>query len=385
MGRRKRRRRDRTDEPQVEAFKADPAETGAFICTFTFRLPFRMGISDDFDQEITWPAEYAKDEDAETFAKSPFVRLRLFNATLPDRRFSPANAPAAVRHFYQAEYDVGPADDQVDPYLYEQWVSLETPAALLTDEDPADGGYAFHRCLSALNVYLQAFALARNDDQVQPISSRELRPIVIAGSMSLTGTWTERGPILMHPDGKARPLRSRPVSEHTESLNRAMQTMLFGNPFVRSWQWKARAARRRYEGDNADAIVSFQIAAEVFLFEIWGLILADEGRTPSEIAELRRITSFASLVKTELSQRLGGSWDTTRPRTRLGQYWRHLYVLRTRVVHAGYLPHDGDAERAERAFKGLEGFVRERLERQARRYPTTVEALQQLAEVTGSS
>ena len=344
-----------------------------------------MGISDDFGQEISWPAEYAKEEDAQTFAKPPFVRLRLFHATLADRKFSPANAPAAVRHFYQAEYDSGPADDKVDPHLYEQWVSLETPAALLTDESPDDGAYAFHRCLSALNVYLQAFALARNDDQVRSISSRELRPIVIVGAMSLTGTWTERGPILMHPDAKGRQLRSRPVAEHAESLNRAIQTMLLGNPFLRSWQWKARAERRRYEGDSADAVVSFQIAAEVFLFEIWALLLADEGRTPAEVADLRRTTTFASLVKTELSQRLGGSWDTTRPRARVGHYWRDLYEVRTRVVHAGYLPHDGDSEKAERAFEGLEGFVRERLGTRARRYPTAVGALQQLAEATGSS
>jgi hypothetical protein len=44
---------------------------------------------------------------------------------------------------------------------------------------------------------------------------------------------------------KARPLRSRPAAEHAESLNRAIETMLLGNPFVRSWQWKARAERRR--------------------------------------------------------------------------------------------------------------------------------------------
>src|ERR1039458_7603851 len=50
-------------------------------------------------------------------------------ATVPDRKFSPANAPAAVRRFYGSDYELGPAD--VDPLLYEQWVSLETPAALL--------------------------------------------------------------------------------------------------------------------------------------------------------------------------------------------------------------------------------------------------------------
>jgi len=381
MRSRGRRRGEPADDRRGEAVQGDPAETGSFIYTFTFRLPFR--ISDNFGQEISWPAEYTNAEDRETFGQPPFVRLRLFNATLLDRKFSPANAPAAVRHFYQAEYDAGPADDTIDPRLYEQWVSLEPPAALLIGENGADGAYAFHRCLSALNVYLQAFALARDDDQVRPISSRELRPIVIVGSISLTGTWTLRGPILMHPDAKARPLRSRPAAEHAERINRAVQTMLLGNPFVRSWQWKARGERRRYEGDSADAVVSFQIAAEVFLFEIWALLLADEGRTVAEIADPRRTTSFASLVKAELSQPLGGSWDTTRPRTPVGHYWRDLYELRTRVVHAGYMPHDGDSESAERAFERLEGFVRERLQTRAKRYPTAVIALEQLAEATG--
>lgn len=90
-------------------------------------------------------------------------------------------------------------------------------------------------------------------------------------------------------------------------------------------------------------------------------------------------------MKTELSQRLGGSWDTTRPRTSIGRYWRDLYELRIRVVHAGYLPHDGDAEKAERAFEGLEGFLRERLQTRAKRYPSAVSALRQLAETTGSN
>jgi hypothetical protein len=85
--------------------------------------------------------------------------------------------------------------------------------------------------------------------------------------------------------------------------------------------------RREPNGAAADAVVSFQIAAEAFLFELWALILADEGANTSEISDLRSTTPFASLIKTELSQRLGGSWDTTRPRTPIGHYWRDLYEL----------------------------------------------------------
>jgi hypothetical protein len=117
----------------------------------------------------------------------------------------------------------------------------------------------------------------------------------------------------------------------------------------------------------------------VLLFELWALLLTDEGRHTSEIMELRRDTSFASLVKSELGQRLGGSWDKTRLRTPVGRYWKDLYELRIQVVHTGYLPHDGDAERAERAFEGLETFLDERLATKARRYPTALAARRELA------
>lgn len=113
--------------------------------------------------------------------------------------------------------------------------------------------------------------------------------------------------MLMHPDAKVRPLSSRSAAEHADSLNRALGTMLRGNPLVRSWLWKARAERRRYEGDNADAVVSFQIAGEVLLFEIWALLLVDEGLNEARIRELQQDTPFATLVKRELGQRLGGS------------------------------------------------------------------------------
>jgi hypothetical protein len=120
----------------------------------------------------------------------------------------------------------------------------------------------------------------------------------------------------------------------------------------------------------------------VFLFEVWALLLADEGLPVQQIADRRHDTHFATLVKTELSQRLGGSWDTTRPKTPVGHYWREVYELRGRVVHAGYLPNDGDSERAERAFHGLEAFVDERLQKNSKRYPGTVGAWRQLADVT---
>jgi len=348
-----------------------PPVTGQFVYTFTCRLPFVLGIADGLDHEISVWADYLDDGAAAVFGKDPFVRLRIFNAPIADRMFWPVNMPRAIEYFYEG--DIGPADD--DNQLYEQWVSLETPAALLAGENPADGGYAFHRSLGVLNIFLQAFSLARGAEQVRPVSARELRPIVIIGSLDLDGTWRQISPMLMHPDAKARPLSSRPVAQHLEEINTAMLSVLGGEPFIHALQWRTRAERRKYEGDSADSIVSFQIAAETTAYELWGLLLIDEGLTKDDV-RARRASDlpYRSLLQRELATRIGGPWDLTNDKTAVGQYWTQLYGLRNRIIHAGYLPHDGDAELAQTAFIGFDQFLDTRLRANRRKYPEAFRA-----------
>jgi len=350
----------------------DAPRTGAFLYTFTVRLPFVLGIADGLDHDFDLPFDYVTDEVRDVFQRQPFVRIRLFNAPVADRKFWPINMPLAVERFYQGDIGVPDADEH-DPHLYEQWLSLETPAAFLAGEPQTDPGYAFHRSLRILNLFLQAFALARDDDAVRPISARELRPLVIIGSLALTGVWTYLGPMLMHPDGKPRTLSSRPVPVHVGALNRAVAAILSDEPFIRSRQWRARAERRKYQGDAADAVVSFQTAAESMVYDLWGLLLVDEGRSSMEIQGRRAAeVPYKSVLSRELAQRLGGRWDLTAQTTPLGRYWSAVYAVRNRIVHAGYLPHDGDAEAAEQAFAGFDRFLEDRLNAKRKTYPRTL-------------
>ena len=54
----------------------------------------------------------------------------------------------------------------------------------------------------------------------------------------------------------------------------------------------------------------------------------------------------------------------------MGRYWAQLYKLRNRIVHAGYQPHDGDAEQAERAYLDLDDFLDQRLRAKAKKSRT---------------
>jgi hypothetical protein len=347
-----------------------PAEPpGPKIDTFVFRIPFGLGFTDDLIYRIDLPGNYIESADAEQFGPNPYVNIRTFNAPLADDKFWPANMPLAVQYFYAG--DIGPADT-ADP-LHEQWLSLETPHALVSQENPSDSAYAFHRCLGTLNIFLQALGLAREDDRLRPVSARELRSIVIIGALTTDRQWHFISPMLMHPDGKEQQDEQLTVEMLEERLSAALFALRSGQPFIPSRQWLARAERRRYEGDPADSVISFQIAAETLLYATWRMLLVDEGLTEVEIAEQAgRDLPFKSLLVRQLHSRLGGSWDVTRSTSPVGIYWRDLYERRNQILHSGYQPHDGDSERAQRAFLLLERFVEEQLWRGHQRFPRTL-------------
>ena len=137
----------------------DPTDQapGPKIYTFVCRLPFVLGFTDSLTYRIDLPGNYIDSVDAEEYGPNPYVNIRMFNAPLAEDMFWPTNMPRAVQHFYSG--DIGPADEG-NP-LHEQWLSLETPSALASQENASDSAYAFHRCLGALNMFLQALGLAR--------------------------------------------------------------------------------------------------------------------------------------------------------------------------------------------------------------------------------
>jgi tetratricopeptide (TPR) repeat protein len=370
MSKRKRPHPGRAEPLDPRSFVSEP-ETGPYLDTFTSRLPFVLGVEDNLDHEIAVPGDYVDGSDATVFGRPPFVRVRIFNADVADRKFAAANLPTAIDHFYGQEIQFGEADGK---HLYEQWVTLETPAAFLSNERRWDPAFAFHRGISALNRFLEAFALAREKDWVRPVSTRELRPIVVIGRLDLDGTWTYRGPMLIHPDAKESPLTSRPVAQHLDELNQALDLIINEAPFVRTRQWRARAERRKYEGDAADSIISYQVATETMLYELWGLLLLEEGVTTQEVAKRRSEQPFKTLLNHQLAERLGGSWDLTSDRTPIGRYWSDLYKLRNRIVHGGYQPHDRDAEQAENAYVDVDQFIDDRLQAKEKKYPAALRA-----------
>src|SRR5665213_3114444 len=208
----------------------NPAETGQFLYTHTFRLPLVLGIRSGFEVTLG-AAPYASTSDAAIFPGPPSVRIRLINRNIADHKFLHANLAGALAEFYgreSSQADTLGAGKGIQ--LYEQWVSLETPAALLSTENAADGMYAFHRGLAILNLFLASYGIARWDNSMRPISARELRPVIMIGRLKLENHWDEDGLMLMHADARERVPIS--VAAIEARVSDTVEALLDRKPFV---------------------------------------------------------------------------------------------------------------------------------------------------------
>lgn len=354
--------------------------TGPHLATFTGRIPFLLGVPDDLGHTISSSHPFVDPDAARVFGSRPIVNIRGFAQRTAGIATRAAGASGALRHFYNRDFPSGTAERFAETELasYEQWVTLETPAALAADEDPADDAYTFHRCLACFNIFIRSVMVATQDPRLRPVVQHDFAPAVTIGALMLdSGTWHHITDLMLFPDfPHQQDMLEKPRFTEAEFVS-GLRRIQHQAPFIRALFWQARVedAMRR-TGDAAGAIVGLQTAAEALLFDTYRMLLVDEERTKDEIdAELAAEPTFSTLVKTLLKDRLGGQWDPTSSSTPVGRYWTTLYQLRNDVVHRGFEAHMGHAEQAKVVYEDLVGFVADRLRSRCRRYPRTLLAL----------
>ncbi len=350
----------------------DPGDAEQTCSTFTCRLPFPIGVVSEgtFDIWVRQAYEVPAADDS-----PPFVRLRFWNAPTSGMVVWPPLLKQALRTFYGVEIDI--AGDSVpkwgeneDPI--EQWVTMETPSRRLVGDDADDKGFAFHRSLYFLNVFLRGFAMSYPSSPARPVTPNDLSFVMAVGTLRPGREWTFDMPMLMHPENLP-PFKVDPI-EPDERFRWAMSAMADGHPFLGAMDWWQRAERAlQRRGDTAECVVNLQTATEMLLFDVWRMLLTDLGRTAAEIeaatgGELR----LKSVVTTTMPSLVGGTWDVTAIDTVVGTYWRCLYLLRNLVVHAGYEPARREADDALQAFYALRDYLSERIYARRDEYPRTL-------------
>lgn len=349
---------------------------GPFIVTFTAHLPFPVGIPNHLGHTIWLGLPFVDSAATTTFGR-PFINIRLFEIAESGLRTWRTGTHAAIKRFYGAELDDDPdgryGEDQFT--ACDQWVSLETPYAVAEREDDrADPAFAFHRCLRALNLFLHATLILTRDVRVRTVSSHDLRPVVVIGAKPLTEPWRLLSTMYMHPEAQPESLLTQDKPFTQDELNEALNAIVTNRPFMTTMLWRSCAQRAlRQTGDASDSIISFQIAVESLLFDTYRMLLVDEGMTSTAISvELERDIPFKSLLTSILPRKLGGQWDTTQTETAVGRYWKDLYLVRNKIIHAGMQAHGGQADEAQKAYWGLRDHVEARLWTRHTMYPRSL-------------
>jgi hypothetical protein len=347
---------------------------GPHVVTFTFTLPFSLGLEDTTGHTMILEDGWADPNDVGHFGKTPTVVIRLHNEELDDKGLWLGNPTRVLQRFYGNHADDAP-EVSLPPLgkSYEQWVSVETQGARLKSEREEDPAYAFHRCLIALNGFLAAMELAVSDLRITTVSSHELGPVVLRGAYTEEGRWVQLNELAMHLDAWPVPSPPGPFEDISGQFVDALNGLRMGRPFMYSNLWHGRAQRAfRIRGDRADGVVNLQTAVESMLYDLLRGLLIDEGTTFDEITSaLAGELTFKRLLTSKVAERLGGSWDVTKDGV-VGEYWSHLYLLRNRVVHTGYLPGDREADLAQQSFLDFREFISERLHERSFKYPRTL-------------
>ncbi|MBU3136405.1 hypothetical protein KPL39_08990 [Clostridium gasigenes] len=109
------------------------------------------------------------------------------------------------------------------------------------------------------------------------------------------------------------------------------------NPFITSEELMLASLRERDIGFNKEAIMLAQSSVESFLRTLYKCFLKDEGKKEEEINIIIENKPFISIVKTEISTRIGGKWNIKSYGV-VGNWYRDTYIVRNKVSHGGLSP-----------------------------------------------
>jgi hypothetical protein len=338
------------------------------------RLPFGTSL-DDRVHNFPLAQPYVRAQDSEVFGDPPWISISLHRVNVERAPLIRPGFTEGLRVLLQLEGPDPSKEPPSDEGGYDDWVRIVTPGAPLQGEsdDPLDA--LLERGLLSLNRILRAYRFVSENPMVRPISVEDLDPFVLLRSIDAEGNL---GPWSFAAVHAMLPVSPTLLSDDEQQrIDTVIDMQGNGHPFITYRDWLERAKYARFvRGDHANAIINLQTAVESFIIAVLVMVRVDQGLKGAQInMELAADQGFQSLFTRQMHGFLEGLWDTTRKGTPVGDYWTHLYLVRNRIVHTGYVPTFADTERAFQAQQVLNDFIVNRIHARWRRYPRTLLAL----------
>ncbi len=196
----------------------------------------------------------------------------------------------------------------------------------------------FNILLEKLNEIIKGYRLHTKDETIYTLRTSMLEFATIYRVIN-TQDWSEINSGLMilnmNVPYVSKIIKNEDKAEILRMCNIIAQKT---NPFINSANFFINAKMFFRQGFYEEAVLNSQIAVEVFIKILLRELLKIEGKSDTEIDTFISETPFMSMIKRELSNRLGGIWDITKSGTPINNWYNNTYLLRDRVTHAGYTP-----------------------------------------------
>ena len=235
------------------------------------------------------------------------------------------------------------------------------------------------RLVYGLNLFLRAYIVTHRDLDVFPITEKAL-PLAVFFRIVDPRNWDqpEDGMLGLHTDLPALGKPPLGIPSRDEVARRATLLQSGANPFFLSQEMAAAAFRWLRDGWDRDAVVNAQTSVETLVGALTiQLEVADGASIEKATTEYtaRATKAFLWAIK-NLQHFIGGSWDLSRASNPPGAWHASCYLLRNRIVHAGYSPSHDEARAACRSAEDFRVYIA-RLLGKKKRYGQVYERLRE--------
>ena len=228
--------------------------------------------------------------------------------------------------------------------------------------------YFFDKSLDHLNAIIIAYSIHFQDEYVYQITKFDLPPFC-GYELINTIDWSVES-ILFALHSKIDVEIEEITPKQCNALHSFSNHIITNEyMFLLPEKYLLLARNRLNKGLFSEAVTFAQTAVEVKIKRLFYYFLETEGLNENEISEAMENTSFMSMIKKEMSKRLGGVWDVTKEGSEIRNWYDRCYLLRNRVVHIGYNPELNEVEQALNEAKTFLFYIVQLIEKKKKTYP----------------
>lgn len=228
--------------------------------------------------------------------------------------------------------------------------------------------YFFDKSLDHLNAIITAYSIHFQDEYVYQLTKFDLPPLC-GYELINTADWSVES-ILFALHSKI----DVELKEITIDQCNALQSFsnhIISNEymFLLTEKYFLLAKNRLNKGWFSEAVIFAQTALEVKIKRLFYYFLETEGLNKNDINEAIENTPFMSMIKKEISKRIGGVWDITKEGSEIKNWYDRCYSLRNRVVHTGHIPLLTETEQALNDAKTFAFYIVQLITNKKKTYP----------------